>query len=87
MEETIAKFETLGSRFTTEVAPPQIISVAKPPLRRMLATIAEEEKDFRDDELVRRKNFGSASSVCVKATFRLSRQLERSILFLVTKLI
>ncbi|XWS10249.1 hypothetical protein CRYUN_Cryun39dG0059200 [Craigia yunnanensis] len=81
MEETIGKFQNL-ERFTTEVAPPQLISVAKPPLRKMLATIAEEEKDFRDDEI----GGLTSSSICSKATFRLSRQLERSMFFLITKL-
>ncbi|EOY13719.1 Uncharacterized protein TCM_032358 [Theobroma cacao] len=75
MEETMAKFQNLG-RFTTEVAPPQLISVAKPPLRKMLATIAEEEKEFRDDEVT-----GPAG----RPTIRLSRKFERSILFLITK--
>ncbi|OMO92667.1 hypothetical protein COLO4_17395 [Corchorus olitorius] len=83
----MAKFQYLGRRFTTEVAPPQIISVAKPPLRKMLATIIEEEKDFRDDEIIimKKKNLGSAV-ICGKATIRLSKQLERSLVFLVAKL-
>ncbi|XVF79333.1 hypothetical protein PTKIN_Ptkin14bG0213100 [Pterospermum kingtungense] len=82
MEETMSKFHSL-ERFSTEVAPPQLISVARPPLRKMLATIAEEEKDFgRDDEI----GGLTTSSLCGKATLRLSRQLERSMLFLITKL-
>ncbi|XVE52913.1 hypothetical protein DITRI_Ditri02bG0162500 [Diplodiscus trichospermus] len=81
MEETMGKFQNL-ERFTTEVAPPKLISVAKPPLRKMLATIAEEEKDFRDDDV----GALTSSSMCGKAAFRLSRQLERSMLFLVTRL-
>lgn len=73
----MSKFQSL-ERFSTEVAPPLLISVARPPLRKMLATIAEEEKDFScrvDDEVI---------GTSPKATFRLSRQLESSMLFLIT---
>ncbi|XVF18317.1 hypothetical protein REPUB_Repub11eG0011100 [Reevesia pubescens] len=83
MEETMGKFQNL-ERFTTEVAPPQLISVAKRPLRKMLATIAEEEKDIKDiDEI----GGLTSSSMSGKATFRPpTRQLQRSMLFLIAKL-
>ncbi|MBA0675847.1 hypothetical protein Goari_017369, partial [Gossypium aridum] len=63
-----------------EVAPPRFISVSKRPLTTMLATIAEEEKDFNDDEVVKGRRTYS-SSVCGKAAICcLSRELESSML-------
>ncbi|XVE63236.1 hypothetical protein DITRI_Ditri07aG0003700 [Diplodiscus trichospermus] len=83
MEETMGKFQNV-ERFTTEVAPPQLISVAKRPLRKMLATIAEEEKDFTfsDDEI----RGLTSLSICATPTFRLSRQVKMSMWFLIAKL-
>nr|KJB12804.1 hypothetical protein B456_002G037700 [Gossypium raimondii] len=71
-------------QFMNEVAPPRFISVSKRPLTTMLATIAEEEKDFNDDEVVKGRRTYS-SSVCGKAAICcLSRELESSmLLFLV----
>ncbi|MFQ6665988.1 hypothetical protein Gotur_032526 [Gossypium turneri] len=65
MEPTKPKSRNLD-QFMNEVAPPRFISVSKRPLTTMLATIAEEEKDFNDDEVVKGRRTYS-SSVCGKA--------------------
>lgn len=70
------------SRITTEVAPPQLISVAKRrPLPKMLATIFEEEKEFR----VYNESALSSPSTCGcgylhHAALDLTRQIEKSFL-------
>ncbi|TYH29786.1 hypothetical protein ES288_A01G039700v1 [Gossypium darwinii] len=81
MEPTKPKSRNLD-QFMNEVAPPRFISVSKRPLTTMLATIAEEEKDFNDNEVVKgRRAYSSSSSVCGKAAICcLSRELESSML-------
>ncbi|TYJ48132.1 hypothetical protein E1A91_A01G038600v1 [Gossypium mustelinum] len=77
MEPTKPKSRNLD-QFMNEVAPPRFISVSKRPLTTMLATIAEEEKDFNDNEVVKGRRTYS-SSVCGKAAICcLSRELESS---------
>lgn len=73
--KSMAKFQ--GARITTEVAPPQFISVAKRPLKIMLATIVEEEKDLGVHN--NKENLPSISSCGSPAMF-LSRQIEKSLL-------
>lgn len=70
----MAKVEA-AARITTEVAPPQFITVAKRPLTIMLATIVEEEKDFVIYESLSSSTCGSSPAL------HLSRlQIEKSVL-------
>ncbi|KAH1120633.1 hypothetical protein J1N35_003793 [Gossypium stocksii] len=83
MEPTKPKSRNLD-QFMNEVAPPRFISVSKRPLTTMLATIAEEEKDFNDDEVVKGRRTYSSSVCGTAAICCLSRELESSmLLFLV----
>ncbi|KAJ0101263.1 hypothetical protein Patl1_05063 [Pistacia atlantica] len=68
----MAKLQT--PRFSTEVAPPQFISVAKRPLTIMLATIAEEKKDFAVYKSISSISAGGSPALV------LSRQIEKSFL-------
>ncbi|KAJ0100979.1 hypothetical protein Patl1_05061 [Pistacia atlantica] len=72
--KSMAKLQ--AARISTEVAPPQFISVAKRPLKIMLATIVEEEKDFGVH------NNESLSSISARGStaMYLSRQIEKSLL-------
>ncbi|GMJ05380.1 hypothetical protein HRI_004207200 [Hibiscus trionum] len=66
-------------RFTNEVAPPRYVSVSRRLWKKTLATIAEEETDFSDDEVVKGRRT-CASPMCGKETSCLSRPLESSML-------
>ncbi|KAK2638547.1 hypothetical protein Ddye_026342 [Dipteronia dyeriana] len=64
----MAKFD--AARISTEVAPPQFVSVAKRPLTNMLATIFEEENDFGGVDVFESL---SSTSICASPTLHLSR--------------
>ncbi|KAK8706403.1 hypothetical protein V6N13_049970 [Hibiscus sabdariffa] len=83
MEETTTSKSRNLDRFTNEVTPLRFVSVPKRRLTKMLATIAEEEKDSGDDGIV--KGLQACSTpMCGQETCCLSRQLESSmLLFLV----
>ncbi|KAK8481466.1 hypothetical protein V6N11_038375 [Hibiscus sabdariffa] len=79
MEETTTSKSRNLDRFTNEVTPLRFISVSKRPLTKMLATLADEEKDSGDDGIV--KGLRACSTpMCGQETCCVSRQLESSML-------